>query len=57
MEFERLFIDDDGMTRIYATLRTHHHIRRSTQQIRDFSFSFVAPLSADYNNVSQGILV
>jgi hypothetical protein len=57
MEFERLILDDDGMTRIYATLRTHHYICRSTQQIRDFSFSFVAPLSADYNNVSQGILV
>jgi hypothetical protein len=28
MEFERLLLDDDGMTRIYATLRTYHHIRQ-----------------------------
>jgi hypothetical protein len=56
MEFERLTLDDDGMTRIYATLRTHHHIRRSTQQIRDFSFSFVAPLGTNHYNVSQGFI-
>jgi hypothetical protein len=40
-----------------ATLIAHNHICGFTQQIGDFSFSFIAPLGTDYYYVSQGYLL
>lgn len=55
MEFQQRAIHHDGVPRIDAALVADHQIRRATQQIRDFSFSFVTPLGTDNNNIRQGI--
>jgi hypothetical protein len=45
------------MPGVNTTLIPNDHICRFAQQIRDFAFSFVAPLSAYNNNVSQDFFV
>ena len=54
MELEGLLTDYHGVACIDATLVTNYHVGRLTQQVRDLAFSFIAPLGANYNDVSQG---
>lgn len=56
MKLKRLILDNHGVTSVDAALVAHDNIRRFAQQIRDFTFSFIAPLGTDYNYVSQGII-
>jgi hypothetical protein len=41
---------------IDATLISDHNIRRAAQQICNLTFPFIAPLSTNYNYVSQGFI-
>ena len=56
MQFKRLIFDNDRVPSVNTTLVTDYDIRRFTEQIRNLSFPFVAPLGTNYNYVSQGFL-
>ena len=54
MKFEHTSVDDDRVPCVHPSLISHHHIGGAAQEIGDFSFSFVTPLSADDDNIGQG---
>ena len=54
MKLEHTTVDDDRVPSIHTALIPHHHIGGAAQEIGDFSFSFVTPLSADDDNIGQG---
>src|SRR5947209_11115177 len=51
MEHEALFTDDDRMPRIMPTLISGNDIECRGKNVDDFTFSFVAPLCADDDQV------
>ena len=54
MKLEHTTVDDDRVPSMHTTLVPHHYIGGAAQEIGDFSFSFVTPLSADDDNIGQG---
>jgi len=56
MQLESLTVYYHGMTGVDAPLVADNDICGFAEQIGNFAFSFIAPLGADYNYVSQGFL-
>ena len=54
MQLESLTVDYHRVTGIYAPLVADNDICGFAEQISNFAFSFIAPLGADHNYVSQG---
>ncbi len=44
-----LIADDNGVTSVVAALITNHVINAVAEQVGRFTFTFVAPLSAEQN--------
>jgi hypothetical protein len=42
-------IYDQRVARVGAALIAHHEVRMCGENVDDFTFAFVAPLSADYD--------
>src|SRR4051812_20751403 len=56
-ENKRLFADINRMPGIMSALITRDNIEAVSQQIDNFSFSLVAPLSANYNNYHLSFII
>ena len=56
MEFKCLIFNDDSVACIDSTLVAYDHICRLTEQVSDFTLSFIAPLGTYDNYVSQDSL-
>jgi hypothetical protein len=54
VQLKGLSLNDNGVSGIDTPLVTYYDICRPTEQISDFTFSFIAPLGTDYYDVSQG---
>ncbi len=52
MKYGLLAIDDERVTRVVATLESHHSMGALGEEIHDRAFTLIAPLGADDNNVS-----
>ena len=50
MQFVGLAVGDDGVSGVVAALVTGHGIGLLGQIVNDFSFAFVTPLGADYDD-------
>ena len=46
-----LFANDQGMTRVVASLETNYRLRSICQKIDDFPFAFVTPLRTEDNDI------
>ena len=52
MKYGLLAIDDERVTRVVATLESHHGVSALGEKIHDRAFTLIAPLGADDDNVS-----
>ena len=47
MEFKGVAFDDDRMAGVVSSVESNYVIRIAGKEISDFTFAFIAPLSAD----------
>jgi hypothetical protein len=50
-------VDDQGMTGVVTALKPHDDIGLLGEQVDHFSFAFIAPLNANYNESAHAMLV
>jgi hypothetical protein len=51
VENDFLIPDNEGMTRVISTLKTDYIVSIFSKDINYLTFSFIAPLGANHNNV------
>ena len=52
MQYGPFAVDDERVSCVVPTLETDHCMRTLGQKIYDCAFSLIAPLSADYDDVT-----